>query len=54
VDGEALVTRRAVELGDLTEGGVEIIAGLSPGDDVITAGVSVIRPGQRVLIQQRM
>lgn len=54
VNGEALVTRRAVELGELTEDGVEIVAGLSPGDDVITAGVSVIRPGQRVLVQQRM
>ena len=54
VDGEALVTRRAVELGELTEDGVEIVAGLNPGDDVITAGVSVIRPGQRVLVQQRM
>ncbi len=54
VDGEALVTRRAVELGELTENGVEIVEGLNPGDDVITAGVSVIRPGQRVLVQQRM
>ena len=54
VAGEALVTRRAVELGELTENGVEIVAGLFPGDDVITAGVSVIRPGQRVLVQKRM
>ena len=54
VNGEALVARRAVELGELTENGVEIVAGLAPGDDVITAGVSVIRPGQRVLIRQRM
>ena len=54
VSGEALVARRPVELGELTEEGVEVVAGLFPGDDVITAGVSVIRPGQRVLIQKRM
>ena len=53
-DGEAIVTRREVELGELTENGVEIVAGLTPGDEVITAGVSVIRPGQRVLVEQRM
>jgi len=54
VNGEATVARRSVELGDLTEDGVEVIAGLAPGDDVITAGVSVIRPGQRVIVQKRM
>ncbi|MDJ0699125.1 MAG: efflux RND transporter periplasmic adaptor subunit [Woeseiaceae bacterium] len=51
VNGEALVTRRAVELGELTQQGVEVVSGLNPGDDVIIAGVSVIRPGQRVLVQ---
>lgn len=48
--GEAIVTRRAVTLGELTRVGVEVLEGLSPGDRVITAGVSVIREGQRVLI----
>lgn len=48
--GQALVTRRAVKLGELTRIGVEILDGISPGDRVITAGVSVIREGQRVLI----
>jgi RND family efflux transporter MFP subunit len=48
--GQALVTRRDVKLGELTRIGVEILDGLSPGDRVITAGVSVIREGQRVLI----
>jgi len=28
-----------------------VVAGLSPGDRVVTAGVSVIRDGQHVLIQ---
>nr|MDJ0907286.1 hypothetical protein [Woeseiaceae bacterium] len=51
VTGEALVARRAVTLGELTQDGVEVVSGLSPGDDVIIAGVSVIRPGQRVLVQ---
>jgi len=49
-DGEALVERREVALGELTRVGVEVLEGLAPGDRVITAGVSVIREGQRVLI----
>jgi multidrug efflux pump subunit AcrA (membrane-fusion protein) len=49
VAGEAIVARRAVTLGELTRSGVEVLAGLEPGDRVITAGVSVIRDGQRVL-----
>lgn len=48
--GQALVARREVSLGELTRIGVEILDGLSPGDRVITAGVSVVREGQRVLI----
>ena len=47
---EAVVKRRKVSLGELTRVGVEVLEGLSPGDRVITAGVSVIREGQRVLI----
>ena len=50
IDGEAIVTRRPVTLGELTQAGIEVIDGLSPGDRVITAGISVIRQGQRVLI----
>ena len=49
--GEALVAQRAIELGELRQNGVEVVDGLGPGDDVIIAGVSVIRPGQRVLVQ---
>ena len=49
-EGEALVVRRAVELGELSQSGIEILDGLSAGDRVITAGLSVIREGQRVLI----
>jgi RND family efflux transporter MFP subunit len=49
IDGEAIVRRRAVTLGELSQLGIEIIDGLNVGDRVVTAGVSVIRDGQRVL-----
>lgn len=48
--GEAIIRRNAVTLGELTQSGMEVLAGLVPGDRVVTAGVSVIRDGQRVLI----
>ena len=47
--GEAVVRRRDVTLGELTQSGIEIAEGLAVGDRVITAGISVIRDGQRVL-----
>lgn len=49
-DGEAVVRRRAVTLGELSQSGIEVVEGLAIGDRVITAGISVIRDGQRVLI----
>jgi len=49
--GAALVRRRAVNLGELTQSGIEVVEGLQTGDRVITAGISVIRDGQRVLIR---
>jgi multidrug efflux system membrane fusion protein len=49
-EGEATVARRAVEVGELSQFGVEIVDGLGVGDFVITAGISVIREGQRVLV----
>ena len=49
-EGEALVRRRAVTLGELSQSGIEIAEGLEAGDRVITAGISVIRDGQRVLV----
>ena len=48
--GEALVRRRPVTLGELTQSGIEVVEGLQTGDRVITAGISVIRDGQRVLV----
>ncbi|MDJ0908105.1 MAG: efflux RND transporter periplasmic adaptor subunit [Woeseiaceae bacterium] len=50
--GEGVVRRRDVDLGELTQLGVEITEGLFVGDRVVTAGVSVIRDGQRVLIPE--
>jgi hypothetical protein len=44
------VTRRPVDVGELSQYGIEIVAGLGIGDFVITAGISVIREGQRVLV----
>ena len=50
MDTPILDALREVALGELTRIGVEVLDGLAPGDRVITAGVSVIRDGQRVLI----
>lgn len=49
-DGRATVLKRAVKLGELTQMGIEVVDGLSIGDRVITAGISVIRDGQHVLL----
>lgn len=46
---EAVVRRRDVSLGELTQTGIEVVDGLQAGDRVVTAGLSVIRDGQRVL-----
>lgn len=49
-EGETIVRRRAVTLGELSQSGIEIVDGLQVGDRVITAGTSVIRDGQRALL----
>lgn len=49
-DDQAIVKRRPVSLGELTQLGIEVVDGVSIGDRVITAGISVIRDGQRVLL----
>lgn len=49
IANEAVVRRRTVILGELSQSGIEIVEGLQVGDRVITAGISVIRDGQRVL-----
>lgn len=50
--GEGIVSRRDVSLGELTQSGIEITYGLAVGDRVITAGISVIREGQRILVPE--
>lgn len=42
------VQRKEVQIGALTDDGLEILDGLSEGDLVVTAGVSKIKNGQRV------
>ena len=49
-DGEAVVRRKPVSLGELTQLGIEVVDGVQIGDRVITAGITVIRDGQRVLL----
>ncbi len=50
VEDEAIVRRRPVTLGELSQLGIEVVEGLDVGDRVVTAGVSAIRDGQRVLM----
>ena len=50
VPGQALINRKPVTLGELTQSGIEVLGGVAAGDRVVTAGLSVIRDGQRVLI----
>ena len=51
-EGEATVERRAVSVGELSQNGIEVVNGLSLGDRVITAGLTAIREGQKVLVSQ--
>lgn len=48
--GEATVRRRPVEIGDLTADGLAITAGLEPGLQLVTAGVTRLTDGQRVRV----
>lgn len=47
-DGRATARRLDVTVGELAADGLEIVAGLSDGQRIATAGVSRIREGQRV------
>ena len=50
-DGKtATITRKRVELGEITNDGIEVSSTLSVGDKVVVAGVSVIHDGQIVLL----
>jgi RND family efflux transporter MFP subunit len=47
-DTTTIVSRQTVTVGELTAGGLEITSGLSTGDKIVTAGLSVIHDGMRV------
>lgn len=44
------VSRRAVELDELTASGIRVISGLEPGETIVTAGVNFLEEGQQVRI----
>lgn len=44
------VSRRIVEIGGISRDGVQVTAGLTPGDLVVVAGANLLRPGQRVAV----
>ncbi|MDH3650426.1 MAG: efflux RND transporter periplasmic adaptor subunit [Saprospiraceae bacterium] len=48
--GTGKVLRKSVEIGELSESGIEIRSGLAPGDLVVTAGVSKISEGVKVTL----
>ncbi|MEM6833879.1 MAG: efflux RND transporter periplasmic adaptor subunit [Pseudomonadota bacterium] len=47
-DGIGIVKRKAVNVGALTDEGVEILSGLEEGALIVTAGVSALRDGVKV------
>ena len=47
-NGRGIVLRRAVQVGELTAGGIEIFDGLEDGDLLVTAGISRIQDGLQV------
>jgi membrane fusion protein (multidrug efflux system) len=49
-DGQAVVQRRQIETGDSREGRVEVLAGLSVGETVVSAGHVKLRNGQPVVV----
>ena len=48
-DGNKVV-RREIRIGGRRPGGVEVVSGLTPGEQVITHGSLKVRPGQQVVI----
>ncbi len=47
-NGAGFIKRQAVEVGEFTNSGIELLTGVKAGDKVVTAGVSVIRDGMQV------
>jgi multidrug efflux system membrane fusion protein len=52
-DGLGTVHRSPVEVGEILSDGIEILAGVKPGDLVVTAGVSRIYDGLQVRVPAR-
>ena len=52
-EGTGIIEKRQVQVGELSAQGRDILSGLNPGERVVTAGVSVIRDGQTVLVPQK-
>lgn len=49
-DGTAIVEQRRLRVGQLTGSGLEVLSGLEPGDQLITAGMSKLQNGLLVRI----
>ena len=48
--GVGIVRRQSVEIGELTSAGLEVKQGLSDGDQLITAGLTIVNDGMKVKI----
>lgn len=48
---EAIVSKQYIEVKEIVQQGVRVTSGLKNGDDVVTAGVTVIRDGMTVKIE---
>jgi len=51
---QGTVHRRDVEVGELTENGIEITGGLEPGDVVASAGAAYLQEGQKVSLMRKL
>ncbi|MDX9724417.1 MAG: efflux RND transporter periplasmic adaptor subunit, partial [Myxococcota bacterium] len=49
-DGDYVAQRRAVELGAVVDGGVELLTGVAAGERLVLAGVHSIRDGEHVRV----
>ncbi len=52
VDDKGIARRRAVQTEGMTDAGVVVIAGLQPGDSVVTRGASMVREGDPISVKQ--
>jgi RND family efflux transporter MFP subunit len=52
VDEKGVARRRAVQTEGMTDAGVVVIAGLQPGEKVVTRGASMVRDGDPVSVKQ--